>query len=160
MPQISLKYIFTLLILCLGFSEHLVFNEEVFIFICFFFFFNIISVLASSLINQTFQEIGKGFSESFLKTSKDAKKSITFLIISKEQAFNSLLRVIVLLKIFRKSSIQQDLAISHFNFSDFTITLSFILSHIRFFSKTTYVLNFLQAHFMNAKKKLKSLHSK
>jgi hypothetical protein len=123
-------------------------------------FFNIISVLAASLINQTFQKIGKGFSESFLKTSKDAKKSIFFLITSKEQAFNSLVHVVVLLKIFRKSLIQQELVFFHFGFLAFTTTLSLILSNIRSFSKTTYIFTFFQTHFMSAKKNLKLLYSK
>lgn len=107
MSQFNLKFISALLILGLGVTEILVFNEEVFIFICFFIFFNLISVFAGNSIGQTFQDISNDLEKSFLHSSKEAKTAISSLVLSKEQALYSIVRVLIFLKAFRNIAVQK-----------------------------------------------------
>jgi hypothetical protein len=107
MSQFNLKFISALLIIGLGVTEILVFNEEVFIFVCFFIFFNLISVFAGNSISQTFQDIGNDLEKNFLQTSKEAKTAIASLVLSKEQALHSIVRVLIFLKAFRNIAVQK-----------------------------------------------------
>jgi hypothetical protein len=107
MSQFNLKFISALLILGLGVTEILVFNEEVFIFVCFFIFFNLISVFAGNSISQSFQEISTDLEKNFLHTSKEAKTAISGLVLSKEQALYSIVRVLIFLKAFRNIALQK-----------------------------------------------------
>ena len=109
MSHFNLKLISALLITCLGVTEFLVFNEEVFIFVCFFIFFNLISVFVGGSINQAFRDIGSDLEKNFLHSSKEAKVAISDLVVSKELALNSIVRVLILLKAFRNIALQKSL---------------------------------------------------
>jgi hypothetical protein len=158
MSQFNLKFISALLLLCLGVSEILVFNEEVFIFVCFFIFFNLISVLAGSSIGQAFSDIGSDLEKNFLQTSKEAKSAITDLISSKEQALNSIVRVLVFLKAFRNIALQKGLLAASQSFVHNIQDCNFALSAFKSrASKSQLLLNpVAQVFIINSRVNLKS----
>jgi len=161
MSQFNLKYISSLLILGLGVTEILVFNEEVFIFVCFFIFFNLISVFAGSSINQAFQDIGQDLEKNFLQTSKEAKIALSSLVLSKEQALNSVLRVLIFFKAFRNIAIQKGLLSASDSFVQNVEVCDSTLCTFRSFSTYRYVFNPVdQILLINSKYTLKQLYSK
>lgn len=112
MPHFNLKFTASLLILCFGFVEFLVFNEEVFIFICFFIFFNLITLLAGQSIRQIFQETGSNLEKNFLHASNESYEGLSNLAIIKKQAITSILRVLVFFKAFKNIAIQKGLLVA------------------------------------------------
>lgn len=162
MSQFNLKFISALTILCLGVSEILVFNEEVFIFVCFFIFFNLISVFAGSSISQAFSDIGNDLEKSFLQTSHAAKNSITDLVYSKEQALNSVVRVLIFLKAFRNVALQKGLLLASEAFVQNVQACNFALNAFKSrTSKSELFANpVAQVFSINSKNVLKSTYSR
>ena len=160
MSQFNLKFISALIILCLGVSEILVFNEEVFIFVCFFIFFNLISVFAGSSISQAFSDIGNDLEKSFLQTSRAAKNSITDLVSSKEQALSSIVRVLIFLKAFRNVALQKGLILASESFVQNIQACNFALNAFKSrTSKSELFANpIAQVFSINSKSALKSIH--
>jgi len=101
MSQLNLKFVAAVLIFCFSLTELIVFNEEVFLFVCFFIFFNAVSTFGGESIKQSFQEIGEDIEKTFLAASKKAKFGISELIIKKSLANDSIDRVLVFLKAFK-----------------------------------------------------------
>lgn len=162
MSQLNLKFISALIILCLGISEILVFNEEVFILICFFIFFNLISVLAGGSISQAFIDIGNDLEKSFLQTSEAAKNSITELVIAKEQALNSIVRVLIFLTAFRNVALQKGLLLASESFVGNIQICNFALNTFRSCTSKSKLLPnpVAQAFSINSKNTLKSIYLK
>lgn len=162
MSQFNLKFISALIILGLGITEILVFNEEVFIFVCFFIFFNLISVLAGSSISQTFQDVGNDLEKNFLQTSKEAKMAIASLILSKEQALHSIVRVLIFLKAFRNIAVQKGMLLASESFVQNTQSCASALNAFQIRSSDAHYLSnsVAQAFIINSKCALTSLHSK
>jgi hypothetical protein len=162
MSQFNLKFISALIILCLGVSEVLVFNEEVFIFVCFFIFFNLISAFAGSSISQAFNDIGFDLEKTFLQTSRAAKDSITDLVFSKEQALNSVVRVLIFLKAFRNIALQKGLLLASESFVQNTQACIFALNAFKSrTSKSELSANpIAQVFSINSKNVLKSIYLK
>lgn len=162
MSQFNLKLISALLILGLGITEILVFNEEVFIFVCFFIFFNLISVFAGSSISQTFQDIGNDLEKNFLQTSKAAKTAIVGLVISKEQALHSIVRVLIFLKAFRNIAIQKGLIFASESFVQNAQSCIFALSAFKARGNNSKLFpnSISQALAINSKTNLKNLYFK
>ena len=160
MSQFNLKFISALIILCLGVSEILVFNEEVFIFVCFFIFFNLISVFAGGSISQAFSDIGNDLEKSFLQTSRAAKNSITDLVFSKEQALSSIVRVLVFLKAFRNVALQKGLLSASESFVQNVQACNFALNAFKSrTSKSELFANPISQVFsINSKSALKSIY--
>jgi hypothetical protein len=160
MSQFNLKFISALIILCLGVSEILVFNEEVFIFLCFFIFFNLISVLAGGSIRQAFNDISDDLEKSFLQTSRAAKNSITDLVSSKEQALNSIVRVLIFLKAFRNVALQKGLLLASESFVQNVQACNFALNAFKSrTSKSELFANpIAQVFSINSKSALKSIY--
>ena len=159
MSQLNLKFISALLIVCLGITEILVFNEEVFIFVCFFIFFNLISVLAGSSISQAFFDIGAELEKGFLQTSKEAKNAISDLVLSKTSALNSIVRVSVFLKAFRNIALQKSLLSVSESFVQSCQSCNFVLNAFKS-SRFESIVNPKQAFFINSKNILKNTFSK
>lgn len=162
MSQLNLKFISSLLILGLGVTEVLVFNEEVFIFICFFIFFNLISVFAGSSISQAFQDIGADLEKNFLQTSKEAKIALSGLVLSKEQALNSILRVLIFFKAFRNIAIQKGLLSASESFVQNIQACALALNAFKSHNFTGHLLpnSVAQTFIINSKHNLKQLCSK
>nr|YP_010127217.1 ATP synthase F0 subunit b [Diacronema viridis]QPO84601.1 ATP synthase F0 subunit b [Diacronema viridis]QPO84621.1 ATP synthase F0 subunit b [Diacronema viridis] len=163
MSQFNLKLISALIILGLGITEILVFNEEVFIFVCFFIFFNLISISAGSSISQIFQDIGNDLEKNFLQTSKEAKTAIASLVLSKEQALHSIVRVLIFLKAFRNIAVQKGMLLASESFVQNTQSCASALNafQTRSSSDIHYLSNSVaQAFIINSKSALTSLHSK
>lgn len=160
MSQFNLKFISALIILCLGVSEILVFNEEVFIFVCFFIFFNLISVFAGGSISQAFNDIGNDLEKSFLQTSRAAKDSITDLVSSKEQALSSIVRVLIFLKAFRNVALQKGLLLASESFVQNVQACNFALNAFKSrTSKSELFANpIAQVFSINSKNALKSMY--
>nr|ADW83087.1 ATP synthase F0 subunit b [Diacronema lutheri]QHD45383.1 ATP synthase F0 subunit b [Pavlova sp. NIVA-4/92] len=161
MSQFNLKFIFSLLILGLGVTEILVFNEEVFIFVCFFIFFNLISVFAGNSIRQAFQDISGDLERNFLQISKEAKVALSKLVFSKGQALNSMLRVLVFFKAFRNIAIQKGLLSASESFVQNIQTCRLALTA---FKSRSEVANFFsdpvaQTFVINAKYSLKHFYT-
>ena len=161
MSQFNLKFISALIILCLGVSEILVFNEEVFIFVCFFIFFNLISVFAGGSISQAFSDVGNDLEKSFLQTSRAAKNSITNLVSSKQQALNSIVRVLIFLKAFRSVALQKGLLLASESFVQNSQTCNFALNAFKSrTSKSELLANpIAQVFSINSKIALKSIYA-
>ena len=111
------KTLSALLILFLSVVEFLVFNEEVFIFLCFFVFFTAVSAFAGSSIDQAFKDISSDLEKSFLLASKEAKISTSSLISRKVSALSTLARAFVFLKAFRNLALQKSLLFASDAFS-------------------------------------------
>ena len=162
MSQFNLKSIFALLLICLGVSEILVFNEEVFIFVCFFIFFNLISVFAGSSISQAFSDIGSDLEKNFLQVSKSAKNAIVNLAFSKKQALSSIVRVLIFFKAFRNIAVQKGLLSATESFVQnaraCTFALNTFKSHV---SKSESFSNpIVQVFAVNARQTLKATYFK
>lgn len=109
MSQLNLKFIAAFLIFCFSLTELLVFNEEVFLFVCFFVFFNAVSTFGGSSVKQAFQDIGEEFEKSYLYASKEAKTGISELIVKKTLALQSIDHVVVFLNAFSRIVVQKSL---------------------------------------------------
>lgn len=162
MSQFNLKFISALIILCLGVSEILVFNEEVFIFVCFFIFFNLISVFAGGSISQAFSDIGNDLEKSFLQTSRAAKNSITDLVSSKEQALSSIVRVLIFLKAFRNVALQKGLLSASESYVQNAQACNFALNAFKSPTSNSSLLSNSIEHVLaiNSRTALKSVHYK
>jgi hypothetical protein len=162
MSQFNLKFISSLLILALGVTEILVFNEEVFIFVCFFIFFNLISVFAGGSLSQAFQDVGSDLEKNFLQTSQEAKATISALVLSKAQALGSIARVFVFLKAFRNVAVQKSLL---FASESFVQNVHFCFIALNAFKSRSLESSFssnpvAQAFAINSKRSLKSFYLK
>lgn len=114
MSHLNLKFIAAFLIICFSLTEILVFNEEVFLFVCFFVFFNAVSTFGGSSIKQAFQDIGEEFEKNYLHASREAKSGISDLILRKKLALQSIDRVLVFLNAFSRIVLQKSLInVSH-----------------------------------------------
>lgn len=128
MSLLNSKTLSALFILFLSVVEFLVFNEEVFIFLCFFVFFTVVSAFAGSSIDQAFKDISLDLEKSFLLASKEAKISTSGLISRKVSALSTLTRSFVLLKAFRNLALQKSLLFASDAFSRNLSVCRFALS--------------------------------
>ena len=162
MSQFNLKFIFALLLVCLGVSEILVFNEEVFIFVCFFIFFNLISVFAGGSINQVFSDIESDLEKNFLQASKSAKNAIVDLALGKKQALNSIVRVLIFFKAFRNIAVQKGLLSATESFVQNARACTFALNtfKLRVSKDESFPSPVAQVFTVNARRTLGILHFK
>jgi hypothetical protein len=153
----NLKSIFSLVVFCLVFSELLIYNEEIFILICFFIFFNIIFILAGRSLSDTFETLSSSFEKDFISNSIASKKFIFFHILGKKQAFEAISRTFIVLNVFRNNSVQKELLLLYSCYLTFVITSTQVLFYLTGLYKLHF-MTFFQIYIMNSKNNLKILY--
>lgn len=107
MLALNFKILGALAILVLSLTEFLVFNEEVFLFVCFFIFFNVCASLGGKALGDSFQSIGYEFEKDFLQSSQQAKAAVLLLSSSKKNVLKTVSRVVYFLHIFKFIALQK-----------------------------------------------------
>lgn len=125
MSALNMKIFGALLIFFLSLTEFIVYNEEVFLFVCFFIFFNAVASAGGKAVGGTFESLGFDFEKDFVQSSQEAKEGILCLISSKKTALNTISNVILLLQTFKAVALQKSLL---FILNSFVQTTKFYLN--------------------------------
>lgn len=109
MSAINIKFFGAIVILVLSLTEFIVYNEEVFLFVCFFVFFNAVASSGGKALGNTFESMGLDFEKEFVVSAQQTKISITSLVSSKKIGFNTVSHVTLLLQVFKAVILQKSL---------------------------------------------------